>query len=41
MTKQYPVAKDLFKQTMVQMTDQGVPEADLQALISYLHAEGK
>ena len=41
MTKQDPVAKDLFRQTMVQMTDQGVPEADLQALISYLNAEGK
>ena len=41
MTKQDPVAKDLFRAHMVQMTDQGVPEADLEALVAYLHAAGK
>jgi mono/diheme cytochrome c family protein len=36
MTKEDPTAKDLFKTYMTQMPNQGVPEADLPALISYL-----
>jgi cytochrome c len=38
MTKEDPVAKDLFKTFMTQMPNQGVPESDLPALMSYLKA---
>jgi hypothetical protein len=40
MTKTDPVARDLFRSMMVQMTDQGVSDADLPAIVAYLHAEG-
>jgi protein SCO1/2 len=36
MTKEDPTAKDLFKTYMTQMPNQGVPESDLPALMSYL-----
>ncbi|MGZ3419208.1 MAG: c-type cytochrome [Polyangiales bacterium] len=38
MTKEDPTAKELFKTYMTQMPNQGVPEADLPALMSYLKA---
>lgn len=38
MTKEDATAKDLFKTYMTQMPNQGVPEADLPALLSYLKA---
>jgi mono/diheme cytochrome c family protein len=38
MTKEDPVAKELFKTHMTQMPNQGVPESDLPALMSYLKA---
>ena len=41
MTKTDPVAKDMFRSLMVQMTDQGVPESELAAVVSYLHSAGK
>jgi len=41
MTKTDPVAKELFRSLMVQMTDQGVTDADLPALVSYLDEAGE
>lgn len=38
MTKEDPTAKDLFKTYLTQMPNQGVPEGDLPALMSYLKA---
>lgn len=38
MVKEDPTAKDLFKTYMTAMPNQGVPEADLPALMSYLKA---
>ena len=38
MIKEDPVAKDLFKTYMTPMPNQGVSEADLPALMSYLKA---
>src|SRR4051812_18487870 len=38
MTKEDPTAKDLFKTYMTQIPNQGVPETDLPALMSYLKA---
>ena len=38
MIKEDPTAKDLFKTFMTPMPNQGVPEADLPALMSYLKA---
>ena len=40
MTKTDPVARDLYRTLMVQMTDQGVAVADLPALVSYIHEAG-
>ncbi len=39
MTKQDPVAKDLFRTLMVQMTKQGVPPEDLPKLIAFLKSK--
>ena len=36
MVKEDPIAKDLFKTHMTAMPNQGVPESDLPALMSYL-----
>ncbi len=36
MVKEDPTAKDLFKTYLTPMPNQGVPEADLPALMSYL-----
>ncbi|MEQ1564563.1 MAG: cytochrome c [Myxococcota bacterium] len=36
MVKKDPVAKQLFRETMVEMTDQGVADAELGPLISFL-----
>lgn len=41
MTKQDPVAKDLFRTLMVQMTAQGVPDEEIGPLISYIRSQGK
>lgn len=38
MVKEDPTAKDLFKTYMTAMPNQGVPEADLPQLMSYLKA---
>lgn len=38
MVKEDPTAKDMFKTFMTAMPNQGVPEADLPALMSYLKA---
>lgn len=38
MVKEDPTAKDLFKTYMTAMPNQGVPESDLPALMSYLKA---
>lgn len=39
MTKEDPVARQMFADLMVQMTNQGVPAEDLGPLISYLHSK--
>jgi mono/diheme cytochrome c family protein len=41
MTKQDPVAKDLFRTLMVQMTNQGVTPDELGPLVSYLKSKEK
>ena len=40
MTKQDPVAKDLFRASMVQMTKQGVTAEEMPKLIAYIKAKG-
>jgi mono/diheme cytochrome c family protein len=39
MTKEDPTAKGLYRTLMVQMTNQGVPEADLPYLIAYITSQ--
>jgi cytochrome c551/c552 len=41
MTKEDPVAKGLLGALMVQMSDQGVSEAELTPLLSYVKSQGK
>jgi cytochrome c2 len=41
MTKEDPTAKGLFATHMVQMTDQGVPNDDLDELIAYLNSRAE
>lgn len=41
MTKEDPVARQMFADLMVQMTNQGVPAEDLGPLISYLHSKSE
>jgi hypothetical protein len=39
MTKEDPVAKDLFRSHMVQMPNQGVSDDELGALLAFLHSK--
>lgn len=41
MTKQDPVAKDLFRTLMVQMTKQGVTPEEIPDLLAYIQAQDK